>query len=70
MSVKDIRAKYPIKTIPKIIGEPTYKAINDLREALYVNAAAIPTTIERDGNGHIGRLLTETAVYVNVSTTG
>ena len=31
MSVEDIRAKFPIKTIPKIIDEPTYKAINKLR---------------------------------------
>ena len=42
--VEYIRAKFPIKTIPKIIGDPTYKAINNQREALYANASAIPTT--------------------------
>ena len=34
MSIEDIRAKFPIKTIPAIIGDPTYKAINEVREAL------------------------------------
>ena len=49
MSVEDIREKLPIKTIPNRIGEPTYKAINEMREALYVNAATIPTTIGGEG---------------------
>ena len=43
--VEDIRAKLPIKNIPKIIGENTYKDMNELREALYSNPSAIPTTI-------------------------
>ena len=45
MSVEDVRAKFPIKNIPYIIGEPTYKAIYELREALYANATTIPTTL-------------------------
>ena len=45
MSDEDIREKFPIKNIPNIIGEPTYKAINKLRGGLYVNAAVIPTTL-------------------------
>ena len=44
MLVEDIREKFTIKTTPKIIGDPTYKAINNQREALYANASAIPTT--------------------------
>ena len=47
MLVEDLRAKFPIKNIPNVIVEPTYKAINELREALYLNVAAIPTTLER-----------------------
>ena len=35
--VKDVRAKVPIATIPNIIGDPTYRAINELIEALYAN---------------------------------
>ena len=45
MSVEDIREKFTRKTILLIIGETTYKAINEVREALYANAAAIPTTL-------------------------
>ena len=68
MSIEDIRAKFPIKTIPAIIGDPTYKAINDLREALYANAATIPTMLGGARNGHIG-LLMDTSVYANIATT-
>ena len=46
VSVEDVRANLPIKTIPNIIGETSYKAINEIREALYGNAAAIPTALE------------------------
>ena len=45
ISVEDVRAKLTIKDIPNIIGEPNYKAINEIREALYENEAAIPTKI-------------------------
>ena len=49
MSVEDIRGKFTIKTIPAVIGSPTYKAINEVLEALYANAAAIPTTLGGGG---------------------
>ena len=49
MSVEAVWAKLSIKIIPKFIGEPNYKVINELREALYVNAASIPTMIWREG---------------------
>ena len=68
MLVEDIREKFTIKTTPKIIGDPTYKAINDLREALYANAATIPTMLGGARNGHIG-LLMDTSVYANIATT-
>ena len=45
MSVKDARGTFPIKNITHIIGDPNYKSINELREAMYANAAAIPTTL-------------------------
>ena len=45
MLIKDIRAKFSTKTIPGIIGDPAYKAINKLREVMYANEAAIPTTL-------------------------
>ena len=45
MSVENIMAKFPIKNDLEIIGEPTYKAINKLREVLYANASTIPTML-------------------------
>ena len=69
MSDEDIREKFPIKNIPNIIGEPTYKAINKLRGGLYVNAAVIPTTLRGGQNGHTG-LIMDTAVYESVATNG
>ena len=67
MSVEEIREKLPIKNIPAIVGEPTYKAINKVREALYENSGAIPTTLGRERNGHIG-LIMYAEVYANVLT--
>ena len=69
MSVEDIKSKLPIKIIPIIIGDPTYKAINELREALYENAADIHTKLGEGGrNGHVN-LITDTEVYTNLYTT-
>ena len=68
MSVEDIRSKFPIKNIPRIIGEPAYKAINELRKALYKNIVDIPTTLGGGRNGHIG-LLMDAEFYSNVGKT-
>ena len=68
MPVENIREKFPIKNIPMIIGDPSYKAINELREAWYANAAAIPTYIGGGRNGHIV-LIIDASVYANVATT-
>ena len=68
MSVKEIRVKLPIKNIPEIIGNPTYKAINEVQKALFENASATPTTLGGERNGHIG-LIMDTAVYDNLLTT-
>ena len=61
ISVKDVRANLPIKTIPKSIVEPTYQSINELREALYENLAAIPEMLGGGCNRHVGLIL-----YVHV----
>ena len=68
MSVEYVRAKFTIKTNPMIIGEPTYQAINELREALYVNAADILTTIGGGRNCNAG-LIMDAAVYDNILVT-
>ena len=65
MPVEEIRAESPIKTIPEIIGEPTYKAINEVREALYTNSAAILMNLGGGRNGRIG-LIMDASVYAKV----
>ena len=65
MSVEYIGEKLPIKNIPTIIGDPTYQAINELREALYANAGAIPMKLGGGHNGYVG-LIMGTAVYENI----
>ena len=69
MSDEDIREKFPIKTTPKIIGEPNYKAINKMRGGLYANTAATHTALRGGQNGHTC-LLMNTSVYLRVATTG
>ena len=68
MLVKHIRAKLSIKTIPRIIGEPTYKTINKVWEVVYANAAVVPMTLGGGLNGNIG-IIMDAAVYYNVATT-
>ena len=51
MSVEYIRAKFRIKTTPNTIGDSTYKAINDTRDVLCANAAAVPMTLGGRGGG-------------------
>ena len=58
MSVEDVRAKFPIKTICNIDGEKTYKSINEIRKALYGNASANPTSLEGGRGGAVA-----TSVY-------
>jgi hypothetical protein len=41
LSVDDIKAKFPTKTLPVVVGEPTYENIRVLTEALYGNAASL-----------------------------
>ena len=66
--LEDVREKLPIKTIPNVIGDPTYKAINELREALYVNAATRPTTLGEGEMATSGSIM-DAAVYANLYKT-
>ena len=66
MLIEGVRAKLIIETIPNTFGDPTYKAMNELREALYANAASVPTTIRGGANRLVG-ILMDTTVYMNVA---
>ena len=65
-SVDDIVSKFPIKTIPRIDGEPTYESINEIMQMLYANAATLPTTTGGGTHGHIG-LIMKPALYSTLS---
>jgi hypothetical protein len=58
LSVDAIVAKFPVKNIPLINGEPDYEAINHLVQTLYSNAASLATTLGGGGHGHIGIIMT------------
>jgi uncharacterized protein (DUF433 family) len=58
LSVDDIVAKFPHKTITTIADEPDYATINTMVEILYGNAASLPTSLGGGSHGHIGLLMT------------
>ena len=58
LSVDNVVAKFPMKTMPKIDGEPDYGNINTMMQLLYDNAASLPTTLGGGQHGHIGIIMT------------
>ena len=58
LSVDNIIATSPIKTLPIILGEPDYTSINTMVKFLYGNAASRPTTLGGGQHGHIGLIMT------------
>ena len=65
-SVDDIVAKFPLKTLPRIDGEPTYESINAMMQMLYANAATLSTTKGGGMHGHIG-LIMKPELYTTLS---
>ena len=59
-SVDDIVSKFPVKVLPIIQGEPSYKTINELIQLLYSNAASLPSPLGGGKHGHIGLLMKPT----------
>jgi hypothetical protein len=68
LSVADIVAKFPVKTLPIITGEPDYATIGQIIQTLYGNAASLPTTIGGGAHGHIGLVMT-TVLYATLTPT-
>jgi hypothetical protein len=52
----------------KIQGQPAYDDLRQLRDSLFANAAAIPSTRGGGAHGHLGMLMTPT-VYATLSAT-
>jgi hypothetical protein len=68
LSVDDIIAKFPTKTITPIHGEPDYASISDMVQTLYGNAASLSTTLGGRQHGHIGLIMTP-ILYATLSNT-
>ena len=58
LSLDNIIAKFPMKTLPIISGEPDYASINTMVQFLYGNSASLPTTLGGGQHGHIGLIMT------------
>ena len=58
LSVDDVTAKFPVKTVPIIQGEPDYTTVNNMVQLLYGNAASLPTSLGGGHHGHIGLIMT------------
>ena len=58
LSVDDVIAKFPMKAMPKIDGEPDYGNINTMMQLLYGNAASLLTALGGGQHGHIGVIIT------------
>jgi hypothetical protein len=58
LTVDAIVAKFPVKSIPTITGEPDYDAINQVVQTLYGNAASLATALGGGAHGHIGNIMT------------
>ena len=65
-SVDEIVAKFPVKVLPRIDGEPAYESINAMMQLLYANAATLSTTNGGGRHGHIG-LLMKPELYTTLS---
>ena len=64
--VESIIAKFPIKSLPVITGNPNYALINNMMQDLYTNAASLPTTLGGGQHGHIG-IVVAPFLYATIS---
>ena len=68
ITVDKILEAFPIQSIPRINGEPTYESVNNLARALKTNAASIATHLGGAQLGHL-TLCVSPAVYATLSQT-
>jgi hypothetical protein len=68
LSIDNIVAKFPVKTLPRILGEPDYANISNMIEHLYGNAASLPSPLGGGEHGQIG-ILVSVPLYATLSAT-
>ena len=68
LSIDDIIAKFPLKTLPIISGETEYASISTMVQFLYGNAASLSATLGGVQHGHI-RLIMTNLLYATLAPT-
>ena len=58
--IDEVVAKFVIKTLPTISGETEYEYLNEMIQALYANAATVPTTLSGGKHDHVELIINET----------
>ena len=66
-STDKVIAQFPHKTIPPVVGTPTYETIHRVHVQLNANAASVPTTLGDGALGMLGLTITP-AEYRRLST--
>ena len=67
-TVDKIIETFPLPTLTRIVGQPTYEHIQELNEEINANAASIVTTRGGGAHGHLA-LTVSPAVYATLSNT-
>ena len=55
--INEVIAKFVIKFLHISSGETGYESLNEMIQALYANAVAIPSTLSGKKHGHIGLII-------------
>eukprot|EP00957_Ditylum_brightwellii_P019432 1466120-Ditylum_brightwellii.AAC.1 len=53
-SKEEVKEKFVTKTMKRLECKPTYETITKLKQEIFTNAAAVPTTLGRGQHGHVG----------------
>ena len=65
--INEMMAKFTVKTLSLIKGEPNYKGINEMIQLLYTNVATLKTPQWGVNHGQIGSIM-KPALYTTLTT--
>ena len=68
VAAADVAAKFKFPSLTKINGRPTYAAISVMREELYANALAVPSSFGGGQLGHLGMVMPAAVCQVEANT--
>ena len=59
-TIYEITAKFIVKALPSIEGDPTYDGIKNIMQLLYANAVTLPAPQGRGYHGYISSIIKPT----------